>query len=225
MPDPCGKPALIFGATGLVGSRLLARLVAHERFPGVEAPVRRPLETTHAKLRAPCIDLGRLDAYTPAVLPATVFCCLGTTMRKAGSPDAFRRVDHDLVIAVARLALRLGAEHFVMISALGADRASRMFYNRVKGETEDAVLALGLRKVTVLRPSLLDGSRAESRPAERAGLWMAGVLAPVLVGPLRRYRAIEADTVARAMIAISLAGVPAGIVESEAIPGLAAPIR
>ena len=214
--------ALIFGAQGLVGSRLLAQLAAHRAYAQIEAPVRRPLVPLPPRVRAPCIDFDRLDDFVPSASPDHVFCCLGTTLRKAGSQAAFRRVDHDLVVAIARLALRHGAQHLVFVSALGANPVSRVFYNRVKGEAEAAVFALGLPKVTALRPSLLAGDRTESRPAERAGLWLAKAVAPLLLGPLRRYRAIEADAVARAMIAIALAGVPTGAVESEAIAALAA---
>lgn len=214
--------ALIFGAHGLVGSCLLNRLLAHPSFEQVEAPVRRALPVSHPNLTAPRIDFTHLDGYRPAVAPQVVFCCLGTTIRNAGSEEAFHRVDYELVVAVARLALHAGAGHLVLISALGADPRSRVFYNRVKGETEAAVLGLGLPKVTVLRPSLLDGPRAESRPAERAGLWIARIIAPLLIGPLRRYRAIEADAVARAMVAVALEGTPVGVVESEAIAALAA---
>lgn len=215
------RRALIAGAQGLVGSRLLGRLLADERWSAVVAVVRRPLPLSHPKLVAPVVDFEHLDRFAADAAIDDVFCCLGTTIGKAGSEAAFRRVDHDYVVALAQLASRAGAKHFVMVSALGASAESRVFYNRVKGETEAAVLALHLPRTTILRPSLLAGERAESRPAERAGLLFAKLVGPLMIGGLRRYRAVDADDVAAAMIAVTLAGHPLGVVESEQIVALA----
>lgn len=215
------RRALIAGAQGLVGSHLLRLLLARAAWSGVVAPVRRPLTPAHPKLSAPLVDFDRLDDFAPDTPIDDVFCCLGTTIAKAGSKAAFRRVDHDYVVAMARLAVRVGARHFVMVSALGASASSRVFYNRVKGEAEAAVLALPLPRTTIFRPSLLAGERSESRPAERAGLLFAKLVGPFLIGGLRRYRAVPAEDVAAAMAAVALEGEPLGVVESEQIVTLA----
>jgi len=133
-----------------------------------------------------------------------VYCCLGTTIKKAGSQDAFRRVDHDYVVALAQAAKQAGARRFLLVSALGANPRSHIFYNRVKGEVERDVSAVAFAAVHIFRPSLLLGERAESRPLERLGTLAFGVLAPLLVGPLRPYRPIAAEAVAQAMVRAAL---------------------
>jgi len=132
-----------------------------------------------------------------------VFCCLGTTIKQAGSQEGFRRVDHDYVVAVARAGLRCGATQFLLVSAVGADPASRIFYSRVKGETEAAVRQLPYRAVQIFRPSLLLGKRSAFRLGERVAMLTAPILSLALLGRLRRYRPIAAATVAQAMVAIA----------------------
>jgi uncharacterized protein YbjT (DUF2867 family) len=148
-----------------------------------------------------------LDEHASAFAGADVFCCVGTTIRAAGSQEAFRRVDHDLPVKAARVASAAGARHFLLVSAAGADAGSRIFYNRVKGETEAEVAALPFAGVALLRPSLLLGDRGESRPAEALAQRLAPLLSPLLAGPLRRYRAIHARTVAAAMVRLAKEGV------------------
>src|SRR6267378_4399592 len=129
-----------------------------------------------------------------------VFCCLGTTIKQAGSQPAFRRVDHAFVLGVAHAGLHAGATQFLLVSAIGADPASRVFYSRVKGETESAIRRLGFHSVQIFRPSLLLGERPEFRLGERIAMLVAPVLSVLLIGRLRRYRSIRAATVARAMV-------------------------
>ena len=163
--------ALVVGATGLVGRECVRQLAALGVAHGVArtiALVRRapPAGTFPPSVEVVTLDFARLEQAS-AELGATHVCCaLGTTMKQAGSREAFRTVDHDYVLAVARGALAGGARHFVLVSALGADPTSSFFYNRVKGEVEQAVLALGYRGVTILRPSLLLGPRGEFRLGE-----------------------------------------------------------
>lgn len=189
-----GRTAVIAGATGLVGGRLLLLLLADGTWDRVVSVGRREVPVQHPALEQRLVSFTALDD-----LPACtdVFCCLGTTIRKAGSQAAFRAVDHDAVLALARAARGAGAERFLHVTALGASPSSRIFYNRVKGETEREVAACGLRTTIAFRPSMLDGDRAESRPAERVGL-----VAMRAVGPLLgRYRPTRVEDLAAAMLA------------------------
>lgn len=216
------RTALLVGATGLVGSHLLRRLLAHPDYARVSVWVRRALQLQDPKLAQVVVDFERLQARTAGVDAQDVFVALGTTIRKAGSQQAFRRVDHDYPVQVARLARQHGATRFLMVSALGADTSSRVFYSRVKGEAEDAIRGLGLPKVWFFRPSLLVGERQEWRPGEKLGILLSQLIAPLLVGALRKYRPIEADSVAAAMVYAATHDVQLGILESDEIARLAA---
>ena len=191
--------ALVAGATGLVGTELCRQLRDDPAFAQVIVLARRPPPVAEPPLQAAVVDFARIGDWEPDVPLDTVFCALGTTIAKAGSEAAFRAVDFDLVVAMARLAERGRARHFVMVSSLGADPASRVFYLRVKGEAEEAVRAIGLPHVAVLRPSILEGERAEPRPGERVASVAGRFLRPVLVGPLEKYRPTPAVRVAEAM--------------------------
>ena len=195
--------AWIAGASGLVGGELLAQLLAAPEYDRVVAVGRRPLEVSHPKLVAMTADFAALDKLSVDVRCDDAFCCLGTTIRAAGSREAFRAIDHTAVLAFAWAAQRAGATRFFVVSALGADAASRIFYSRVKGETEDALAVLDFATLGIFRPSLLLGRRAQSRLGERflaALLWLAE---PLMLGRLRKYRGIEATVVARAMMRCS----------------------
>ncbi|HXF96412.1 MAG TPA: oxidoreductase [Gemmatimonadales bacterium] len=198
--------ALLAGATGLVGGHLLRLLLEHPRYERVTALVRRGLPVSHRKLLQREVSFDQLAELGSVPRADDVFCCLGTTMSKAGSREAFRRVDYTYVVELARLASEQHARQFLLVSALGADPASRVFYQRVKGEAEEAVRHLRFSAVHIFRPSLLVGRRNEFRPAERVGIAVARLISPVLVGSLRRYRPIDAATVARAMIRVALDG-------------------
>ena len=197
------RTALVAGASGLVGGHLLPLLLADRAYARVVALARRELPARHAKLEQRVVDFGRLDAFSDIPRVDDVFCCLGTTIKAAGSQEAFRLVDHDYVLGLARLGARAGARRFLLVSALGADPASRIFYSRVKGDVEAAVRQLPYEGIQIFRPSFLMGDRPEARIAERLGIQLARVLAPLLVGRLRRYRPIHGADVARAMVQIA----------------------
>ena len=193
------RTALLAGATGLVGSHLLRLLLADETYQKVTILGRRGLPLTSPKLQQRLIDFDHLaDLDAPKV--DDVFCCLGTTIKKAGSQEAFRKVDLGYVEALARVAARAGAKQFLLVSAIGANAKSRVFYSRVKGETEAAVQAVGFAGTHIFRPSMLLGERAESRILERMGTPLMRAVAFAMVGSLRRYRPIPAETVAAAMV-------------------------
>ena len=162
------RKVLVAGATGLVGSEILRGLVADDDVAEVRVLVRRPLDRALVgpKVRELVADFEALDAHPEWFRVDQVLCALGTTIRRAGSQEAFRRVDFDYPLALARLARAQGARHFLLVSVVGADARSRLFYNRVKGELEDAVRALGYAALTVARPSFLLGPRKELRLGE-----------------------------------------------------------
>lgn len=194
------RTALLAGATGLVGSHVLDLLLRGSDWTHVVTVGRRTSPVRHEKLEQRIVDLGALEAAGDLPPIDDVFCCLGTTIKQAGSQAAFRRVDHDFVVGVARAGLRAGATQFLLVSAIGADPTSRVFYSRVKGEGEADVRTLPYRAIQIFRPSLLLGTRTEFRLGERITMLAAPVLSPFLVGRLRRYRPIHAATVAQAMI-------------------------
>lgn len=201
------RTALVAGASGLVGGILLDALLEAPQYREVHSLGRRPLPRQHPKLVQHTVDFARLGGESPP--PAEdAFCCLGTTLKKAGSQEAFRAVDHDAVLAFASAAKKAGARRFLVVTALGADARSRVFYNRVKGETEEALKTMGFESLVILQPSLLLGERAESRPGERVAIIASRVLAPLL-RPLAS-RPIEARTVARAMLSLALSA-PQGV--------------
>ncbi|HEX9704264.1 MAG TPA: oxidoreductase [Gemmatimonadales bacterium] len=194
------RTALVAGATGLVGGHILRLLLEDAAYERVTALVRRGLPVSHRKLVQREIDFDLLRDLAATSRVNDVFCALGTTMRQAGSRDAFYKVDFTYVTELARLASNQRASQFLMVSSLGANPRSRVFYNRVKGEAEEAVQRLRFDAIHLFRPSLLVGDRKEFRPAERLGIVLARLVTPVLVGPLRPYRPIHAETVARAMV-------------------------
>ncbi len=192
--------ALIAGASGLVGGFLLRQLLATPEYDRVISLGRRPLDLEHPKLRQVTADFAALEKVTADLRCTDAFCCLGTTIEQAGSQEAFRAVDHAAVLAFAWTARRNGAQRFFVVSALGAGSHSRVFYNRGKGEMEEALVVLDFRTLGIFRPSLLLGPRARPRLGERimaAVMWLAE---PLLLGRLRKYRAIKAEVVARAMM-------------------------
>jgi uncharacterized protein YbjT (DUF2867 family) len=188
------RRVLLLGATGLVGGECLRQLLLEPDVERVIVLARRPVPCGDPRVDARVVDFDALDKIDPEVFVVDqVFCALGTTIKAAGSQEAFRRVDFDYPVRVGRLARDHGARHYLLVSALGAEVRSRIFYNRVKGDVEQAVRALGYPSLTVLRPSLLLGDRPEFRLGER----IAKVVSPLIPG---RYRGVQARDVARAMI-------------------------
>lgn len=202
--------ALIAGATGLVGGLLLRDLLAAREYGRVVALGRRSTGIDDPKLREVAVDFSALKTAANTLEADDAFCCLGTTIRRAGSREGFRAVDHGAVVAFAWAARRAGARRLFVVSALGADSTSRLFYNRVKGESEEALAVMGFGTLGIFRPALLRGARAEFRPGERllgAAMWL---IDPILIGSWRRYRSIDAAVVARAMLRCSFGRPGAG---------------
>lgn len=195
--------ALILGSTGLVGSALLPRLLEDPRYEKVITFTRRPLQLGHPKLLPIVGELADLPQHAAGLQADDTYCCLGTTIKQAGSQEAFRAVDLDAPLAAARLQADRGQKRYFLVSALGADEASRIFYSRVKGQLERELAAEGFQTLGIVRPSLLLGQRAIPRPMEKLSELLFVLLNPLLLGPLKPYRSIHANEVASGLIHLS----------------------
>ena len=204
------RTAVIIGATGLVGKECVQQFAHSPAFSRVVALTRRPVrDATSPHVENHVIDFDRLDEAKEHFRVTHIVCALGTTIKQAGSQASFRRVDHDYPVAAARLGLERGAQHFLLVSALGANAQSRVFYNRVKGDVEQAIRALPYRSVTIARPSILLGEREETRVGETIGKVLSK-FAP------RRIKAVPASDVAAALLRAALDDAPGiRIIESK----------
>jgi uncharacterized protein YbjT (DUF2867 family) len=214
--------ALLIGASGLIGKQCLNLLLTDTYYSEVEIWVRKSLSISHPKLKERIVDFDTMDAQTTEA--RSVFCCLGTTIKRAGSQEAFVKVDHDYVLSLAGVARKSGAHNFLVISSIGANPASENFYLRTKGTMEDDVKAVGIPAVSILRPSFLMGHRDEKRTGETIAKAIMTIFGFMLVGGLRKYRGILDTVVAKAMIHLSkqeLIGF--NIVESGVLQGLGRP--
>ncbi|MDQ0057898.1 NAD(P)H-binding protein [Paenibacillus harenae] len=194
------RKAVVVGATGLIGKELVELLLNNRAYVDVTLLVRRRAGITHPKLREMVIDFDLLEQSDVNLTGADVFCTLGTTIKKAGTQEAFRQVDFAYPLALGRMAKTQGAKQLLIVTAMGADTSSRFFYNRVKGEIEVALNGLGLPALHIFRPSLLLGNREEFRLGERIGSSLSRILSPLFSGRLRKYRPIQARSVAKAML-------------------------
>ena len=202
------RTALLVGATGLVGGYCLQFLLQSDEYERVTVLSRRPLGMEHDKLEEHVVNFERLDQSASVINANDIYCCLGTTMKRAGSEQEFRKVDFTYTVQTCAIAAKNGADQLLVVSALGAHRNSRLFYNRVKGEIEEAVSKLPCEAVHLFRPSLLLGERKESRGAEKTGIAIMRGLSSLMIGPLSRYKPIEARVVAKAMVVIALQSRP-----------------
>lgn len=209
--------ALIAGASGFVGGECLKLLLASDRYARVRILTRRDLGAAvrHPKAHQVLVDFSRLESFADELAADHVYCALGTTIRKAGSQQRFREVDGDYPRRLAELALAAGARHLSVVSALGASRTSPFFYSRVKGELEDALRAMRWPSLCLLRPSVIAGARAESRPLER-------LAEQALQWAPRTWRPVPALEIAAAMVNTALRA-PRGVtvIESRDIPAAA----
>jgi uncharacterized protein YbjT (DUF2867 family) len=192
--------AVVAGATGLVGGLLLRRLAESADYSEVRVLGRRPPAHEAGKVRFIATDFSDLPAHAEALAADDVFCCLGTTIRAAGSRPAFERVDYHMVVDLARAAQKAGARRFLVVSAVGASERSAAFYSRVKGRMEKTVGQLPFEAVHIVRPSLILGERQERRPAEQLAQRFAPLLSPLLLGPLAKYRAVRAEDIAATLL-------------------------
>lgn len=199
------------GATGLTGGHVLRLLLADPAVSEVISLGRRPTGEKHRKLK-------ELPLTTTKVKADAFLCCLGTTIKRAGSREKFEKIDVDLPLRLAKRLRAQGCQRAAVVSAAGANADSAIFYYRAKGKMESGMRELGFKSLSILRPSLIAGDRKEKRSAERAALIAMNAAAPLMIGFMRKFRPIEALVIARAMVSLALEGAPGSrIYESDAI--------
>ena len=206
MPEAEGNIVLLAGASGLTGGYALDQLLAAPDVTRVIAVSRRPLGREHPRLANRIVQFERLEAQLKGVTCSAALCCLGTTLRKAGSQERFRAVDIECVMSFARAARAANARRFVVISSVGANPSSRNFYLRTKGEMEEDLEGIGFESLDILQPSMLLGWRAEMRPLELATRLVMPLVNPLLRGKFAPYRGISAGTVGTAMLGATRSG-------------------
>jgi uncharacterized protein YbjT (DUF2867 family) len=194
------KTAIVFGATGLVGNLLLEELIKNGQYSCIRIFVRQSTGLSYPGLEEIITDFSDIKAEGSRLKGDDLFICLGTTIKKAGSVENMEKIDRDLPIEIANIARLNGIKRVAVVSSIGADKGSRNYYLRIKGEMEAGILDAGIEKVVIVRPSMLMGERKEKRPGEIAGKVVMNVFRPVLSGKLLRFRAIHARDVAKAMI-------------------------
>lgn len=218
-----GRSALVVGATGLVGQALVEALVAAPEYERIVVLARRPNTPPSPKVEWRVVDFEAKDAWSAVAGIEDVYCCLGTTIKQAGSQAAFRKVDHDYPLALAEAARAAGVQRYLVVTAMGADPGSSVFYNRVKGELERALAPLGFPTLVIARPSLLLGHRSEKRAGEGLAQVAMGLVGPLMIGPLKKYRGITGATVAKALLGAALSRRPGNhVILSDELEALGA---
>lgn len=210
MPATSGKTAILIGATGLVGAACLAQLLESPAYRRVIAVSRRPVPVKHKRLVRVETAFDQLGTALDGLAADDAFCCLGTTIRQAGTKAEFNKVDYGYALEFAAATRRQGASHFLLVSALGANAHSPIFYNRVKGLLEREVETLGFGRLSIFRPSLLLGERGQNRPGEALGIRLAGLVSPFLRGPFSAVHPVRAADLGAALVACATADGPAG---------------
>lgn len=209
------KTAIIFGSSGLVGNYLLKELLNDKRYSQITIFVRKPVNIKHMKVKELVVDLYDAQKISELLDGDEVYCCLGTTIKIAGTQEAFRKVDFDLPIMIGTLVKQKGISKLLVVSSLGANPDSNNFYLRTKGEMEQALLNLNIPELKIFRPSMLLGDRKEVRTAEATGKFLMKYLSFAFIGSLRKYKAIHASTVASCMIKAANSDSSKSIYESD----------
>lgn len=195
------KTAIIAGASGLIGRSLTQSLLQSKNYGQVIALVRKPLGIQHEKLKELTVDFDNISEMSDFPKGDDIFCCLGTTMKKAGSKEAFYKVDFTYCYELAKKGLEAGGDRFFLVSAMGSNMKSRFFYNRVKGELEDKVSFLNYRTIYMFKPSLIRGPRKERRAGEKFAQFITRIIP--FIGPLKKYKPIHADKIVDAMMKVA----------------------
>ncbi|WP_028889718.1 NAD(P)H-binding protein [Tenacibaculum ovolyticum] len=196
------KTAIVLGATGLTGSLLLNKLLKDDNYKTIKVFTRRSTGNKSPKIKEFIVDLLLLDQFTTDFIADEVFCCIGTTAKKTKDKAIYKLIDYGIPVTAAKLAKANGIEIFTVVSAMGANLKSNVFYNKTKGEMEASVLEQKIKHTFILRPSLIKGNRQESRLGEDIGNFIANFINPFLIGGFKKYRSIKGETIATAMINI-----------------------
>jgi uncharacterized protein YbjT (DUF2867 family) len=213
--------AVIIGATGLTGSHLLTQLLEMEQVAGVITLSRKRITNNHPKHAGYQVDLLNPATYSDHLKGSHLFICTGTTKAKTPDKAAYLRIEHELPVTVAKAAFEKGFSSVIAISALGANPQSKVLYNRGKGMMERDIAALGFKEYYFAQPALIGGNRAESRPLERFFVKLQRLLDPLLVGSLEKYRLIEPETIAAAMIYVAIHGYSSSRLENDTLKTIA----
>lgn len=198
------KTALVIGASGLVGRQCIYQLIEEKHYIKVIALLRTEVNIKHHKLEQVIVDFDRLDKFTDKINADDIYCCMGTTIKTAGSNENFRKVDFEYPLNTALLAHKNGASQFLLVSSMGADKDSSVFYTRVKGELEEALSKTGYKSVHIFRPSLLLGDRKEFRLGELIAKKIMSMISFGFIGYLSKYKPVKDIAVAKAMVKIGV---------------------
>lgn len=194
------KTAILLGATGATGSELLKLLLADNRYDTVKLFSRKASGVSHPKIEEHIVDLFQLENYKADFTADVVFCCIGTTQAQTPDNETYHKIDFSIPAAAAKLAKENEIPSFIVISALGADKSSRIFYNRTKGEMQEAVLAQNIAHTHIVQPALILAERKDKRMGEKIGAVVMSLLNPLLWGNFKKYRSIKATTISKAML-------------------------
>ncbi len=213
--------AIIFGASGLTGKFVLEHLLYDNRYAEIKLFVRKELKVTSGKIKQILYRQDDMESVAQEIKGDHLFCCIGSTIKKAGSRDTFYKIDHDLVERIAKYASANKVASFVVVSSIGADHESRNFYLNTKGKMEESIKTFPFNNLSIVRPSMLLGIRHERRGLEEIGKIFGKLFAPLMVGSMRKYRPVHASTVAKAMIALANKPKGVNIVESDKLEEIA----
>lgn len=215
------KTAIILGATGLTGGLVLDKLLEDNRYAKILVFTRNHVRQKHEKIEEYLIDLFELDQFRDLFKADEVYCCIGTTKQKTPDKETYRKIDFGIPATAAKLSKKNEIDTFQVISSMGADQNSRIFYNKVKGEMEGAVLEQKIANTYILQPSLIGGQREESRPLEAIWKKIMNIGDQLLVGKLKKYRSIHPEAIADAMIYLANNKYKSGIIHNDEIKNLA----
>lgn len=216
-----GKTAIILGATGLTGNLLLRKLVQNDTYDRIVLFSRHQTNIKHPKIEEHLIDLFKLEEHKEKFEADEVFCCIGTTKSKTPDEATYKKIDHGIPVTAAKLSAENNIGTFLVISALGADANSRIFYNKVKGEMQMDVLDQSIKNTYILQPSLISGDREEGRFFENLAKSTMKLVNPLLIGSLKKYRSIHPELIAEAMIRVAENGYSEIIIPSDEIQEIA----
>jgi len=211
------KTAIILGASGLTGGFVLQKLIEDERYDTIKLFSRSKIEGLPDKVQQFIGDLLELNQFKTDFTADDVYCCIGTTAKKTPDKTLYKKIDFGIPVAAAKLSKENNISTFLVISAMGANKNSTVFYNKTKGEMENSVLKQQIKNTYVLRPSLIGGDRQETRLLEKIGLVIFKVIQPLFIGKLKKYKIVNAETIAQAMIGLANTKYSEVIITSEHI--------